>query len=141
MNDKHMFKAARECSFKSDYKEGKVRIGCVVSYKGSILTRACNSDKTHPTQDKYNCYRFKNSGSNYLPAKSHAEILALTPLRYLDIDFNKVHVFVYRELKNGSLGMCRPCQACLAAIRQMGIKHIHYTTYDGYCHEILKYGK
>lgn len=139
MNDKHMFKAAREISFDSDYNNGKVRIGCVVTYKGTILARSCNTDKTHPVQDKYNVYRFNKNKNGYLPPKCHAEMLAISRIRYLDIDFSKVHVFIYRELKSGELGMCRPCKACMAAIKEMGIKHIHYTTYDGYCHEVIDF--
>ena len=139
MNDKHMFKAAREISLESDYCDGRVKVGCVIVYKGTVLAKACNSDKTHPAQDKYNAYRFDKRPHLYTPSKGHAEVLAVSRIKYLDIDFSKVHVFVYRELKTGELGLCRPCNACLAAIRELGIKHIHYTTYDGFCHEVLKY--
>ena len=139
MNDKHMFKAAREVSLNSDYTGGRVKVGCVVAYKGTILARSCNSDKTHPAQDKYNAYRFKKDGKGYLPPKVHAEVLALSKIKYLNIDFSKVHVYIYRELMDGRLGMSRPCSACLAAIKQLQIKHVHYTTYDGYCHEVISY--
>lgn len=141
MNDKHMFKAAREASFESDYTGGRMKIGCVIAYKGTILARSFNSDKTHPSQDKYNVYRFSKDDKGYLPPKGHAEVLALSKIKYLNIDFSKVHVYIYRELANGKLGMCRPCKACLAALHEMRVKHIHYTTYDGYCHEVLNYGK
>lgn len=35
--------------------------------------------------------------------------------------------------------MCRPCNACLYAIKQAGIKTIYYTTKDGYVKEELIY--
>ena len=64
---------------------------------------------------------------------------SLVKIKYLDIDFSRVHIYIYRELRDGTLAMARPCQACLAAIKQMGIKHIHYTTDgEGYAHEVLK---
>lgn len=139
MNDSHLFKAARECSFKSDYSGcGRARIGCVFAYKGTILAKGFNSDKTHSTQAKYNKWRYKDSGNKYLPSKVHSEIAALNKVKYLDIDFSKAHLYIYRELRDGKLGMARPCPACMAAIKEMGIKNIHYTTDCGFAAERIK---
>ena len=138
-SDAHLFKLARECSFKSDYKSGcsSARIGCVIVYKGAILTKTWNSDKTHTFQEKYNKWRYKADVKHYLPSKAHAEVAGLQKIKYLDIDFSKVHVYTYRELKNGHIAMSRPCPSCIAAMRALHIKHMHYTTDDGYCHEVL----
>lgn len=131
-SDTHLFKLARECSFKSDYTGcGRARIGCIVVYKGTVLAKGFNSDRTHTVQAKYNTWRYHNSGNRYLPEKIHGEISALNKIKYLDIDFSKVHVYVYRELRNGTPAMARPCPACMAAIHEMGIKYIHYTTEHG----------
>ena len=139
MNDAHLFRAARDCSFKSDYSGGnKAQVGCIAVYKNTILAKGWNSDKTHTDQAKFNVARFKNCGNNYLPNKVHAEVAALSKIKFLDIDFSQVHVYVYRELKNGELGLARPCPACQAAIKKLGIRNIHYTTHDGYCYEIWK---
>lgn len=136
MNHKHMFNAAREVSYDADYcGSSNVRIGCVVAYKGTILAKGSNSNKTHPTQDRYNIYRYKNVGNGYLPAKVHSEIAALNKIKYLDIDFSQVHVYVYRETKNGKYAMARPCPACRKYIQSLGIKKIHYTTDCGFAHE------
>lgn len=141
-NESHLFKLARECSFRADYTGcGKTRIGCIVVYKGTILARGFNTDRTHTDQAKYNKWRYKNTHNRYLPAKNHAEMMALSKVKYLDIDFSKIHIYVYRELRSGKLGNSRPCAACMAAIKQMGIKNIHYTTdNNSFCHEkiILK---
>lgn len=139
MNDVHLFKAARDCSLNADYTGGgKAKIGCVAVYKGSILAKGWNTDKTHSEQEKYNKWRYKDSKNNYLPAKCHSEVAVLSKIKYLDIDFSKVHLYIYREYKNGHLAMCRPCPSCLAAARQLNIHNIHYTTSDGYCYEKLK---
>jgi len=140
LNDSHLFRLARECSLKSDYKSGcsSARVGCIISYRGAVLAKGFNSDKTHTTQAKYNKWRYKDNGNNYLPQKLHSEIMALEKIKFLDIDFSKIHVYVYRELKNGTRAMARPCPSCLAAIKAMNIKHIHYTTPDGEVHEVLK---
>lgn len=138
MNDAHLFKAAREVSFKSDYSGGgRPRIGCVIAYKGSILAKGFNTDKTHSVQAHYNELRYKDSGNRYLPAKGHSECLACAKIKYLDIDFSRVHVYVYRETRDGHIAMARPCPACMKAIRDLGIKYVHYTSNEGYCKEEL----
>lgn len=138
MNDAHLFRIARECSLKSDYSGcGRARVGSVIVYNGSILAKGYNSDKTHTEQMKFNKWRYKDSGNKYLPSKQHAEVAVLSKIKFLDIDFSRVHIYVYRELRDGKIAMARPCPACIAAIRSLGIKYIHYTTNDGYCREVL----
>lgn len=134
--DLHLFKLTREVSLSASYC-GSARIGCIVVYRGTVLAKGCNSDKTHTTQAKFNVYRFKNCGNKYLPSKGHAEILALSKIKYLDIDFARVHLYIYREWKDGTIAMSRPCEACMAAIRSMGVRHIHYTTDCGFAYEKL----
>ena len=34
--------------------------------------------------------------------------------------------------------MSRPCPSCMAAIKDLGIRNIYYTTDDGFSHEIIK---
>lgn len=138
MNDAHLFKVAREWSMKASYTGGgKPRLGCIVVYKNAILAGGYNSDKTHPAQEQFNRYRFKDIGNNYLPSKIHSEVHALFKIRYLDIDFSKVHLYIYRETRDGKIANARPCQACMRAIKSYGIKYIHYTTNDGYAFEKL----
>ncbi len=139
VNDSHLFKIARQCSLRADYNGCcRAKIGCIIVYKNAILAKGWNSDKTHTAQAHYNKWRYKNSSNDYLPEKLHAEIGCLEKIKYLDISFSRVHLYIYRELKNGQLAMARPCAACMAAIREMGIRHIHYTTECGFAHEILK---
>lgn len=138
MNDAHLFAAARDSMMKADYNgASRVRIGCVIAYKKAILAKGFNSDKTHTEQARFNKWRYKDAGNNYLPAKVHSELSALNKIKFLDIDFSKVHIYIYRELRDGTTAMCRPCPACMAAIKEMGIKHIHYTTSDGIVHEVI----
>ena len=139
MNDAHLFKTAKECSLKSDYTGyNQARIGCVAVYKKTILAKGWNTDRTHTDQAKYNKWRFKDSGNNYMPEKLHAEQMCLSKIKYLDIDFSKVRLYVYREHKNGHLAMARCCPSCLAAAKELGIETIAYTTPDGYAIEKLR---
>lgn len=131
------FDIAKECSYKSDY-HGNAKIGAVAVFKGSIIAKSCNSDKTSPAQSHYNQYRFEGSDVHYYPPRLHAEMRLVAKIKYLDIDFNKITIYVYRELKDGSAAMARPCAACTQALIDLGIKHVCYSTPTGYCEEWYK---
>ena len=140
MNDSHLFKLARECSLQADYSGCcNAKIGSIAVYKGSVLAKGFNTDKTHTAQAKFNKYRYKDTNNMYLPAKCHSELVTLSKIKYLDIDFSKVHLYIYRELKDGTKAMSRPCPSCMAAIRKFGIQWLHYTTPDGIATERLEY--
>ena len=133
-NDYKMFSKARDAALFSDYK--KPHIGCVAVYQNSIIGIGWNSNKTHPMQDYYNKYRF-NSNRRYPPPKLHAEISCICSIIHLKINFSKVKLYIYRPRKDIKMGMCRPCPSCMAAIKDLGIKHIYYTTDDGCAYENL----
>ena len=131
------FKEAKKESLLSEYN-GQ-HLGAVAVYGDKvILAKAHNSNKTNTTQYFYNRYRVEQK-SNIMskPARSHAEVNLLRKIKFLDIDFSRVSVYIYRELKNGELGMARCCPACMAALKSLGIKKICYTTDDGYAEEKL----
>jgi deoxycytidylate deaminase len=41
-------------------------------------------------------------------------------------------VYVYREIKDGSQAIAKPCPYCEAALRQVGIRNVYFTTDYGY---------
>ena len=111
----------------------RVKIGAVVVNKHHIISSGCNSkQRTHRIQSDYNRKRF----DGYSPGMLHAEVSALLPL-INKVDLSKATIYVYREYKDGTLGMCRPCKACMALIKELGIRKIHYTTVDGYTEEYI----
>lgn len=65
----------------------------------------------------------------------HAEMELISKIRYLDINFSEVEIYVYRETKSGRRAMARPCAACTKALKDLGIKKVFYTTDDGFCEE------
>ena len=132
------FKEAKKESLLSDYN-GQ-HLGAVAVYGDKvILAKAHNSNKTNTTQYFYNRYRIEQK-SNIMskPARSHAEVNLWRRIRFLDIDFSRVSVYIYRELKNGKLGMARCCPACMEALKSLGIKKICYTTDVGYAEERIE---
>lgn len=69
------FEIAKNVSKLSDYK--KTRLGAVVVDGKRILSTGYNSNKTNPTQARYNQYREIDVT---FPAKVHAEVSALNSL-------------------------------------------------------------
>ena len=131
--DYKYFQKAHQIATISDYK--KTHVGCVAVYQGQVIGLGCNCNKTHPVQKKYN--RYRKPSDSMLP-KLHAEISCLNQIKHLDINFSKVKLYIYRIRKDQPFGMARPCQSCMAAIRDLGVRNIFYTTNDGYAHEKLE---
>ena len=131
--DYKYFNKARQVASISDYK--KQHIGCVAVYQGQVIGLGCNCNKTHPTQKFYNKYLIKSD--NMLP-KLHAEISCINQIKHLDINFSKVKLYIYRIRKDQPFGLSRPCPSCMAAIKDLGIRDIYYTTNDGFSYEKLE---
>lgn len=127
------FNKAYKIATVSDYD--RTHIGCVAVYQGQVIGLGCNTNKTHPTQKFYNRYR---NVSEYMLPKLHAEISCLNQIRHLNINFSKVKLYIYRIRKDQPFGMARPCPSCMAAIKDLGIRNIYYTTNEGYSHERLE---
>lgn len=127
-----MFNAAHCEAEKSDFKQ--FNIGCVITYKGHIIGRGHNQNKTHPMQKKYNRKYRKLHNSSHTPISDsiHAEMDALNSISYttgIEIDWSKVKVFIWRIApgKPRGYGKSKPCPACAAALRDLNIHHIYYT--------------
>lgn len=132
-SDFHYFNKARQVATVSDYH--KEHVGCVAVYHGQVISIGCNSNKTHPMQKHYNKYREK---SDMLIPKLHAEINCISQLKHLKVNFSKVKLYIYRIRKDRPYGIARPCPSCMAAIKDLGIRDIYYTTNDGFAYERLE---
>lgn len=132
-NDYKYFTKAMQAVIISDYY--KTHVGCVAVYQGQVIGLGCNCNKTHPTQKFYNKYR--KQSDTMLP-KLHAEINCVNSIKNLAINFSKVKLYIYRIRKDQPFGLSRPCPSCMAAIKDLGIRNIYYTTNDGYVHERIE---
>lgn len=132
---KRFFKEAKKESHLSDY-EG-AHLGAIAVYKDKIiLARAHNTAKTNTTQYYYNRYRMEDKNDIMLkPARAHAETNLYRKIRWLDIDFKDVIIYVYRELKDGTLAESKCCKSCEHLLRDLGVRTICYTTRGGYVEE------
>lgn len=131
--DYKYFKKARQAALVSDYR--KTHVGCVAIYQGNIIGMGCNCNKTHPVQKFYNKYR--ESRDELLP-KLHADINCINQISNFDINFSKVKLYIYRIRKDKPFGLSRPCPSCMAAIKDLGIRDIYYTSNEGYVHERIE---
>lgn len=135
MNHEHFLKLARDASLNSTYSSHRrVQVGAILVYKGSILAKGWNSDVTHTEQMRYNHLRFQ-SKNKYFPHLIHAEMKVLSKVKYLDIDFSKAILYIYREYNDGAPAMARCCPSCFAAAKALKIGTIVYTTENGYAVE------
>jgi len=135
--DYRYFEIAKRAALTSDFK---TKLGAIAVYQGKVIASAASSSKTHSLQAKYNRYRnFDINNSDCLP-KVHAEIKLISKLKKMqNIDFKRVSVYIYRVCKSRDRGMARPCGACRAALKDMGIISIFYSTDDpGYACELLE---
>lgn len=115
----------------------KQHIGAVMVYKNKPITVGCNTNAETRLQKQYNIHRGFDPNTN--KNCGHAEMIALEHLikskEARSIDFAKIHIFVYRQHKDGTLALAKPCAACEAALRYYGIRHIHYTGNKSYVYE------
>lgn len=126
------FSWAKEASLNSDFHQH--HLGAAIVYRGSLLATGFNSNKTSPIQKKFNRERNFDVNASYAVNSLHAECACLNKIKYLDIDFSKAVLFVYREHKNGHKALAKPCPACEKFIRNLGIKEVYYTTEQGWEH-------
>ena len=126
--EKSFFNIAKQMCRLSNFD--RARVGAVVVSGKRILSASCNSTKTRPLQFYYNKYRnfedYKNSNSC-----EHAEISALSPLIGKEIEWGKVSIFTFRELKTGERACSKPCPARSKLIKNLGIKNVYYIDEDG----------
>lgn len=121
------FNVAKAVSKTSDYHGAK--IGCVVCIGNNILSVASNSEKTHSLQCIYN--RFRDFDTETSANKLHAEVHALSLIYRRHINWSKVEIYMYRELKNGTPAISKPCPACENLIHDLGIRTMFYINEKG----------
>lgn len=137
-SDYKFFEMARKEAEKSDFESFK--LGCVIVSKKHVIGRGHNSNKTSPVQKKYNRQRKFNKGPKAIKHSLHAEISAITSVPYPvdnSVDWSDVKVYIYRICPGKPLGsgLAAPCPACRAALHDKGVRHLYYSTDNGFAYE------
>lgn len=130
--EQSFFKIAQSLSLLSDHKH---KIGCIIVDKHRVVSSGHNSNtKCHSIQAKIDAKHF----NCFCTGKVHAETSAIIPLLKSNNDYSKATLYTYRQHKDGSTAMARPCPRCLELIKSIGITKIKYTTDNGYATEYLE---
>lgn len=104
---------AKEISKHGEHRDH--RIGAVIVKKNRVVSLSFNRMRSHP--------RATN------PFRSiHAELGAIIKADHMDLD--GATIYVYRQLKDGSPAISKPCQYCHAAIKEAGISEVIYSYND-----------
>lgn len=107
------------------------KIGAILVHRKGIVATGFNQRKSHPLQAHLNQLRGEGKRDrSYI----HAEISCLAGMRKVP---DGAILFVGRFDLRGQSAMCRPCEACLSAIKSKGIREIAYSTPDGFAVEHL----
>ena len=130
--EQRLFNLARAVALCSEHRQ--FHVGCVIVNQ-KILAVANNQTHSHPLQKKLNRLRFDldDTCQNYL----HAELSAILKVKNTS-QLKNASIYIYRETLTNEIAMSRPCPACLAKIKEVGIKTMYYTTQDGYSREEIK---
>jgi deoxycytidylate deaminase len=113
MNLKY-FDLAKKISKLSNHKH--FQIGSVIVRGSKIVSVGTNNIKTHP-KSLHPYFSLHSEGAAILLAKQ---------------DLIGCEIYVYREIKDGTLALSRPCEYCWKMISISGIEEIHYTTNGGH---------
>lgn len=103
------------------------QLSAVLLYKGRPISFGYNQLKRDPKINKYS--RVKGM---------HAEMSCLFKVRFTNKNILKdCTMVIMREDKKGNPANARSCEACQALLRDYGIKHIVYSTSNGWMDETL----
>lgn len=112
---KRFFELAKKVSLNST---SEPRLGCVVVQKNRVISVGFNNmKKTHPK-------------STHPFHTLHAEVHAL-----LGSSFEETKgavAYIYRELKDGTMALAKPCPSCQLALVYAGISKAYYTSSEGF---------
>ena len=108
---------------------GKFRLGAILAQRKSILSYGVNQKKSHPLQAKY-------TRRPHLQCWLHAEIHALSNARIGEVV--NADCYVARVLQDGSWGNSRPCDGCMSALRDYGIKRTIYYCDGSFMRETIQ---
>ena len=110
----------------------RVQIGCIAVLGHRIVSSGFNTCKSSPLQKTLNRERFFEDSIH----STHAEVMCLKPLMgRKDISFKDITLYVFRGNKDNVPMLARPCRSCEKLIRDLKIKKVFFSTYDGYASE------
>ena len=115
--DERLIKFAYKKALESTHHTQK--IAAVLACGPRIINVGINIKKTHAQQSR------RRAALGTYGCSIHAEVNAILP--FLNEDLSDFTLYVARRLKNGDVGMARPCVVCQKMISDHKIKKVVYT--------------
>lgn len=94
----------------------KYKVGSVITSGPNVISVGFNQLKTHPK-------------STHPHKNLHAEMSAILLAKQ---DLKDCEIYVFRQLKDNTPAMSKPCEYCMTLIQEAGIKKIHFTVNGKY---------
>lgn len=110
------FKMASKAAGRSPFKQH--RLGAVVVKSGRVLSTGYNEIRWNERLWKENIH-----------AEEAAIVKLLTAGRSSSLIGSEI--YVTRFTRGGAIGIAKPCFACAALIKSVGIRKVHYTDVSG----------
>lgn len=119
MKEWHFLSLAKKISEKSSHHSHA--LGCVITRGNRILGQGFNTLKTHP--DSPHPWR-----------TVHAEFAAVLAANY---DVRDAVVYIFRQQKNGTPAISKPCKFCWDFLMSQGVKKVVYTCEGSFKEEMV----
>ena len=113
------FELCKKVSQNSDHQDH--RHGSCITRGNKLISVGCNKKRTHPKS----LHRFKHL---------HAEVSAIVNAKQ---DLEGCSIYIYRQIKDGTPSLSRPCDSCMMLIKEVGIKKIYYSNNGSYTEELI----
>lgn len=97
-------------------------MSCVIANKNQIISVGFNKYKTSPK-------------STHPYRMIHAELDAILDNKFADL--NGCTAYIYRETRDGTPALSRPCPSCMQTLKLAGIKKICYSIENGFKEEFI----
>lgn len=105
------------CRASKESEFPRYHLGAALYYKGVLLATGCNSTKTSPLQKRLNAEREFDPNQSGVVNSLHAEIRALSKVKYLDIVLVNRRCMYIVNMQMGTKQWLRPCPACMKYIK------------------------
>lgn len=120
MKADHFLQLARKESVRSNHRRHK--LGCVLVRGSRVLGLGHNMLKTHPKSP----HEFKSI---------HAEFMAVLNS---GTDLKGATAYIFRQQKNGTPAISRPCEDCWRYLMECGVKEVVYSFEGSFVQEKIK---
>lgn len=122
----HIFQKLEELAIKADHPWAKV--SAAVVFTPNDYYTATNSMKSHPFQLKY----AKNKDAIFLHAEIAAIKMALKWRSLSVIGCSDLYICRMKKINKVYIrGLAKPCEGCMRAIVEFGLKNVIFTTDEG----------